>query len=52
MSEPCPHPESAMTDAMLYDPSEARVCRACSSMVFADGHTEPIGITKMTTSKR
>jgi hypothetical protein len=49
---PCEHPERTMRDSVLLDPDEARVCMACQSMVFADGHTEPIGITKITTSKR
>ena len=49
---PCEHPENAMRQAMLYDPEEAFVCTACSSMVFADHHTEPVGITGVRTAKR
>lgn len=48
----CDHPAEARKEALLHEPDEATVCTACWTMVFADGHTEPIGITKMTTVKR
>ena len=52
MSEPCTHDPSLLKQAMLYEPEEAMYCAGCISLVFADGHIEPVGVTKKTTTKR
>jgi hypothetical protein len=48
----CDHPQEARRQAILHDPDEATVCAKCSSMIYADGHLEPIGITRMSVTKR
>lgn len=48
----CGHREKAMQPAMLYAEDEARYCADCRSLVFADGHVEPVGITGVRTTQR
>lgn len=50
--EPCEHPEEMLREAMLYEPHEAMFCMACQSLVFADGHAEPVEVTSTRRLKR
>lgn len=48
----CAHREKARHPSVMYDEDEATYCADCKSLVFADGHTEPVQITGVRTTKR
>jgi hypothetical protein len=48
----CGHREKAMQPSVMYAEDEARYCRDCKSLVFADGHVEAVVITGVRTYKR
>lgn len=45
-SDTCAHPADKLQPAMLRD--DARYCPSCISLIFDDGHTEPVTITRAT----